>query len=110
MRLEDHSTSSTLLRQNGVYLITGGLGGIGLGMAEHIARSVKAKLVLVGRSKLPPRSEWEALLAGQQEDGKPWTDVTYRIRKIQLLEDLGAEVVIATADVADQDQIQKVIA
>jgi acyl transferase domain-containing protein/2-polyprenyl-3-methyl-5-hydroxy-6-metoxy-1,4-benzoquinol methylase/aryl carrier-like protein len=48
-----------LLRQGGVYLITGGLGGIGLVLAEHLAREVQAKLVLLSRSGLPPRGEWE---------------------------------------------------
>lgn len=37
------------LRQNGTYLITGGLGGVGLSVAEELARRVDANLVLVGR-------------------------------------------------------------
>ena len=36
-----------MLRQNGVYLITGGLGRIGLTFAEHLAVRVQARLVLV---------------------------------------------------------------
>ena len=32
-----------------MYLITGGLGGIGLVLAEHFARRARARLVLVGR-------------------------------------------------------------
>ena len=40
-------------RTNGVYLITGGLGGLGLIFARAIARSASAStLILVGRSKL----------------------------------------------------------
>ncbi|MBD0326436.1 MAG: acyltransferase domain-containing protein, partial [Pyrinomonadaceae bacterium] len=38
------------LREEGVYLITGGLGDIGLLFAEHLAQTLRAKLVLVGRS------------------------------------------------------------
>jgi len=37
------------LKQNGVYLITGGLGGIGLEIAEYLARHQQARLVLVAR-------------------------------------------------------------
>lgn len=37
------------LRERGVYLITGGFGGIGLVAAEMLARRVKARLVLAGR-------------------------------------------------------------
>jgi NAD(P)-dependent dehydrogenase (short-subunit alcohol dehydrogenase family) len=90
------------LRQGGVYLITGGLGGIGLGMAEYLARTVQARLVLLGRSTLPPRESWPELLAT--------TDATkgigYKLRKIQDLEALGAEVLLVEADVANEAQMQ----
>ncbi|MGW5019744.1 SDR family NAD(P)-dependent oxidoreductase [Streptomyces cacaoi] len=46
------------LREGGVYLITGGLGGIGLALADRLAREFRARLVLVARTGLPPRSEW----------------------------------------------------
>ena len=48
VRLEQ--LDSTRLRQRGTYLITGGLGGIGFAIAEHLAKSVKARLVLVLRT------------------------------------------------------------
>ncbi|MFH8786802.1 SDR family NAD(P)-dependent oxidoreductase [Streptomyces roseoverticillatus] len=38
------------LRERGVYLITGGLGGVGLALARHLARTVRARLVLCGRT------------------------------------------------------------
>ncbi|MWC28297.1 SDR family NAD(P)-dependent oxidoreductase [Paenibacillus sp. MMS18-CY102] len=42
-------------RNGGVYVITGGLGGLGAAVASHIARrSPKAKLALIGRSPLDP--------------------------------------------------------
>ena len=43
-----------LLRPDGVYLITGGLGGVGLELASAIAERIQARLVLVGRTALPP--------------------------------------------------------
>ena len=42
--------------QGGVYLITGGLGNIGLEFAEALAERVQAKLVLIGRSEFPERA------------------------------------------------------
>src|SRR5256885_76522 len=53
----------TILREGGVYLITGGLGNICLALAEELARAVRAKLGLVGRSPFPPRADWAAGLA-----------------------------------------------
>jgi acyl transferase domain-containing protein/acyl carrier protein len=41
------------LRPGGVYLITGGLGALGLAVAEDLARRARGRLVLVGRT-LPP--------------------------------------------------------
>ena len=53
-----------MLRDGGVYLITGGLGGIGLGLAEQLTRHCRAKLVLMGRTGLPPAAQWDAIVAG----------------------------------------------
>ncbi|MFF7388032.1 SDR family NAD(P)-dependent oxidoreductase [Streptomyces scabiei] len=41
------------LRERGVYLITGGLGGVGLALARHLARTARARLVLCGRTAAP---------------------------------------------------------
>jgi|GEM_PF-516325 len=94
------------LREGGVYLITGGLGGIGLVLAEHLAKTVRAKLILVGRSALPAKEEWGAWL-----DTHPEPDaVSRKIKKVQALEALGAEVLPLSADVAQLEQMQAVIA
>lgn len=92
----------TPFRHLGVYLITGGMGGIGLAIAEYLAKTVQAKLVLLGRSTLPPRQEWEQWLNNHTDE-----DVTaVKIRKIQALEAMGAEVLILNADVAELEQMQ----
>ena len=44
-------------RENGVYLITGGAGGLGLLFAQFLAKNYKAKLVLTGRSRLSAERE-----------------------------------------------------
>jgi NAD(P)-dependent dehydrogenase (short-subunit alcohol dehydrogenase family)/acyl carrier protein len=93
-----------LLEDGGVYLITGGVGNIGLILAEAIARDVKAKLVLTGRSPFPERSRWSDYLASQGNDA-----TSARIRKVQALEKLGAEVMIVSADAADAQHMQAVL-
>jgi amino acid adenylation domain-containing protein len=90
------------LREKGVYLITGGLGGIGLVLAEYLAETVQARLVLAGRSGLPSREEWERWLESHESnDG-----VSAKIRKVQLLEKLGAEVMVLSVDVSDEVQMK----
>ncbi|MCP5153996.1 MAG: amino acid adenylation domain-containing protein [Ectothiorhodospiraceae bacterium] len=45
------------LREDGVYVVLGGLGGIGLELAEWLDRTARARLVLVGRRDLADRGE-----------------------------------------------------
>jgi NAD(P)-dependent dehydrogenase (short-subunit alcohol dehydrogenase family)/acyl carrier protein len=42
----------TVLRENGVYLITGGMGGLGLIFAEYLLREKRGRVILAGRSEL----------------------------------------------------------
>jgi len=98
-------TPTRRLRQGGVYLITGGLGGVGLGLAEYLARTQQAKLVLLGRSRLPERESWPDLLATEQQS----CGIGYKIRQLQALEALGAEVLTVAADVVCEDQMYAAI-
>ena len=93
------------LRERGVYLITGGLGGIGVTIAETLARRVKARLVLLARTELPPRADWDGWLARRGPTDKS-SRVILRVRD---LEALGAEVMVAAADVTNLEQMQAVI-
>ncbi|MEM8530262.1 MAG: SDR family NAD(P)-dependent oxidoreductase [Chloroflexota bacterium] len=104
--LEQAEPHTLPLRPHGVYLITGGLGAIGLVLAEYLARTVQAKIILLGRTMLPPRDTWEALL----QDDDPSSRTMAIINKLQEIESLGAEVLPLQADVADAQQMHNVIA
>ena len=105
VHLDEPAPESLPWRAGGVYLITGGLGGIGRVVAEHLAQEGAAGLVLVGRSGLPPRDEWEAWLAAHPEGDR----TAIRVRAVQALEAAGAEVLVAEADVADPRAIRSVV-
>ncbi len=82
--------SAPALRAHGVYLITGGLGGVGLALASGIARAVAApRLVLVSRS------------------ARPESDAGRRAR--HRLESLGASVDIAQVDVTDAADVETLV-
>ena len=98
--------SAFSFRDEGVYLITGGLGGIGLALAGYLAREHRAKLVLTRRSPLPPRSEWPAIL----DDGTADERTRRALSQINALESAGAEVLAAAADVTDEAAMREVIA
>jgi acyl transferase domain-containing protein len=105
IKLDDRANRPTRLRQGGVYFITGGLGKLGFMLAEYLARRVQAKLVLIGRSRLPAPEEWQQWLTTHDEGDR----VSTRIRKVQQLEELGAEVLVISADVANESQMQAAI-
>jgi acyl transferase domain-containing protein/acyl carrier protein len=94
----------TLPREGGVYLITGGLGGIGLVLAEHLARDSRAKLALVGRTPLPERAEWSRWL--EEHDAED--ALSRKIASLRALEQAGAEVLVFAADAADERQMREV--
>ena len=85
------------LRKDGTYVVTGGLGGIGLTIARDLASRFGARIVLIGRTPLPPRSRWAELLAR----GELPLASEEKIRKLLALEAAGAQVELVSADVAD---------
>lgn len=87
------------LRAHGVYLITGGFGGIGASIARHLAATYQARLVLTTRAPLPPRDAWSAWVASNPE-----SDATSaRIRTVMDLEANGAQVMVMAADASDAE-------
>ena len=98
-------TGPVLVRDGGVYLITGGLGGVGLQLAEHLARrSRNPRLVLTGRQGLPPRETWPNVV-----ETDPGSRDARRIKRILRLEELGASVQIHATDVDDPMAMNRLV-
>ncbi|MEU8301514.1 SDR family NAD(P)-dependent oxidoreductase [Micromonospora sp. NPDC048909] len=92
------------LRDGGRYLITGGVGGIGITLAEDFARRARARLVLLARTGLPPREQWDDHLAVHGSD-----DRTGRaIAAIRRMEAAGGQVLVLAADVTDPADLRRV--
>ncbi|SFM28751.1 type I polyketide synthase [Nitrosomonas communis] len=92
-------------KSGGVYLITGGLGGVGLTLAEHLARTQQAKLVLLGRSPVPTRERWLEILSGIGKDSA----LGSKLEKIKQLEALGAEVLVVNANMGNQSELEAAV-
>ncbi len=93
------------IRPGGTYLVTGGLGGIGLAMAERLARDYKARLVLMGRTPVPSRDQWAAILAATGTTD----EVRRRVDGLQGLATMGAEVITVAGDIAQVDDTRRAI-
>lgn len=106
VQLDETLEQIPYLREKGVYLITGGLGGIGLVLAQYLAKTVSARLILTGKSTLPNREEWSQWLATNDKSNR----ITQKLEKIIELEKLGSEVLVVSADVANSQQMQAAIA
>lgn len=89
-------TTRPLLREGGVFLITGGLGRIGMIAAERMARTVPCTLVLITRRGFPDRSRW---------DDEHEAPVRLLIERIRGVEAMGSRVRVVTCDVADGDAV-----
>lgn len=86
-RLEPTHSAPLPLRTQGVYLLVGGAGGIGLEISRYLATHYQAHLIWVGRR---PR---------QQLDES----------QVQAIEQLGATVTYFQADVSDSAAMQRVV-
>lgn len=87
----------TAVRPGGVYLITGGLGGLGLAMAERLARDYQARLVLMSRTGLPT--------GDADEDGA----MSRRVAGVRALTDLGSQVEIVVGDASREDDLRRAV-
>ncbi|GAX59134.1 polyketide synthase of type I [Candidatus Scalindua japonica] len=75
------------LKQNGVYLITGGTGGLGLIFARYLSSRYNARLVLTGRRELSER----------------------QCKRIREVEESGGEVLYIQADVCKLSDMERVV-
>ncbi|HEX2926595.1 MAG TPA: polyketide synthase dehydratase domain-containing protein, partial [Ruminiclostridium sp.] len=81
MNIENVPVNEIGIREGGVYLITGGIGGLGLELAEYLADRSSVTLVLVNRTKLPPVEGWDEILKKQHE-----SKLCGKITKIRAIE------------------------
>lgn len=94
------------LRAGGTCLVTGGLGGLGLMLAEHLARTRGANLILLSRSPLPPRNAWNDWIAAHASNDP----TAAKLRTLLQIEALGSQVVIESADVSDVVRMRERVA
>jgi len=98
------ASTPSLLRQQAVYLITGGMGGMGFEIARFLAKKYQARLVLTGRSQFPDREQWPSLLQSKSSDKA----ISRKIQEFLDWENAGAAVMILSADVADAQAMDQV--
>ena len=89
-------------KRGGMYLLTGGLGEIGLAITKYLLQHYEVRLLLVGRTPLPERNTWESNL--EQSDV-----ISKKIQACLKLEQLGGEVIYESVDICDFAHLQQVV-
>jgi acyl transferase domain-containing protein/acyl carrier protein len=87
-------------KPGGCYLVTGGTGGLGLALAEWLV-TAGARVLLTGRTPMPPPEQWEDLLRDPSAEGR----VMETVRRVRTLRTAGGEVRYFQADVAHRQQM-----
>ncbi|MBN3951616.1 MAG: SDR family NAD(P)-dependent oxidoreductase [Nostoc sp. NMS7] len=94
--------SPVSFKRGATYLISGGLGGIGIEIARYLLKHYQARLLLVGKTPLPDKSTWNA--------NQDKTDtIIQRLKAYQELEQLGGEVIYEAIDICDWKQLQIIV-
>lgn len=90
--LPSNQRQTTLPRPEGTYLITGGLGALGLEVAKFLVEHNARRLVLLSRRAFPARNAWK------DAEGQ----VAEVCRAIERLEEAGATIYILSVDIASE--------
>ncbi len=96
------------IRDQGVYVITGGTGGLGLEISQYLLSKKSGKgslkLALLNRRSLPAVSEWDRLIAENQDE-----KLVNKLQALRRLEELGAEISCYGVDIAVPDRLTEVL-
>ncbi|MBV8695385.1 MAG: LLM class flavin-dependent oxidoreductase [Ktedonobacteraceae bacterium] len=101
LRSRDWTPRDLKLQSEASYLITGGLWGLGFEVARWMVTKGARHLVLLGRTKLPPRADWQQVAAD--------TRLARQIASINELEGLGARVYYASVDISDEAHMRALL-
>lgn len=99
--IENNSLKSRL-SDKGIYLITGGFGGIGLALSEAIASQVHQPiLILSSRKSYPPQEQWAQILEDKNHQEYD------TISQLKYIQSLGASINLYPCDVTNEQDVSQ---
>lgn len=99
----DMELKPTGIRPKGVYVITGGTGGLGLQVAHYLSVQNQVTLILINRSCFPDKKEWAAIAAD------PANALSDKVKSLQQVEGRGSQVRCYQADVSCPEDMISVL-
>ncbi|WP_434756636.1 amino acid adenylation domain-containing protein [Paenibacillus amylolyticus] len=98
IKLEESVKRNGAIKEGGVYLVVGGLGGVGFHLCQYLLKNYKAKLIITGRTAIHSdsgSSSWDAGIA-------------HRAARLNKLQSLGSECTYVAAGVHNREEMEKV--
>ena len=95
-----------VLRAGGTYIVTGGTGGIGLVIAQYLARTVSAHVVLVARKAFATPDAWSRI--AEDETASPAD--RQKAQALVAMQLLGGSVEVQAADTSDLARMREIVA
>jgi surfactin family lipopeptide synthetase A len=105
VNVADMASKDISCKEGGVYVITGGTGGIALELAHFLARQAPITLALINRSQFVARDAWDAILTEGKDE-----KLCRKIGKLLEIENDGAGIHFYSADVSDYDALATAMA
>ncbi len=96
-------SKNPIIHAGGTYYITGGLGNLGLIMAEYLAKHANCNIILVGRTDFPARDTWLSII----NDPKSNVKLKNQLNTIKKIEGLGSQVYIEKLDISEQQEVEQ---
>lgn len=103
VRMTSQQAGVRTLYSEGVYVLIGGLGTVGLAVAERLVRDCQARLVLITRGQFPEHAEWQRLAS----DARDVSADARRVRRLLQMEAAGGRIRVITADAADESALER---
>lgn len=101
---DERLPTDAALRQEGVYLVTGGLGGIGWALVGRLLTRYRARVAVLSRRALPPRGAWPQWLAEHPTD-----PLAPLVRQAQVWLEQGGELLSLAGDVASEGDVAQAL-
>lgn len=100
--IEEVPSAQIELKEDGIYIITGGTGGIGLEICKYLSKNRRVRLALINRSKLPERENWK--------NTNEFSDKVKKIIEAVIkVEENGSKVELLSADVSNEKEMSGIL-
>jgi acyl transferase domain-containing protein/acyl carrier protein len=101
----EKNDSCEIIRQDGIYIITGGINNTGFEILKYMSKRTKGRIIVIDEMDFPHENEWENWLG--LHDKNDW--VSLRIGQLQALKQDGPEIAIIRADIANKEQLAGIV-